>query len=199
MYYILFETGNERFFRSITTRFAAEVVRYISDTYASVKQEHTDALDRSTLQSYFKKNGTKLFFFDCGLFVNTNKCAHGCKDADHRTAVLTSHQWRVYDKSMIEAKKRYVANTVFSPLKRAGLQTMFQYHEASKGERCKTIETKNINPRYNRVIYLVRYIGRIKKLGKTNDFTYIRDGTQSDFNTIRKYAGLVNLAACDKF
>jgi len=219
MYYILFETGNERFFRFITKRFAVKVVNYIDDLYDTFEAEGANeqnceenweqewAQKRATMKSYFEKNGKILFFFDCGLFINIGRCKHGCNEAD-RTAVLTTHQWGVYDTSMIQAKTHFLKNIHCSPEKRAALQTLFQYHEeASRGKNCETIETQDITPQDNREEYLSLYIGQVKKLEEnTNGFAYIRNtganirnGPKSDFDSFSNRARLPNLTPCDHF
>jgi len=174
----------------------------MGDSYNSLKQGSSDAVEHSTLQSYFENNGKDLFFFNCGLFVNTDDCAHGCNAAD-RTAVLTTHQWNVFDESMIEAKTRFLNNIVNLPLKRAALQTIFQYYKIANKKQCETLDTKNITPQNNHRKYLSLFIGQVKKLGKrTNNFAYIRKGNpQSDFDDIKKDARLSNLVlvACDEF
>jgi len=211
MYYILFETGNERFFRYITKLFASKVAKNMEDASASVynliKGKRSDNPIRDALEDYFTGNGKNLFFFDCGLFVHTGRCRHGCSTAN-RKAVLTKYQWRVLDKAMIETKKHSLRTTTLPPLKRAVLQTMFQYYEAANGEHCETLDTRSISPRHNPSLYLLFYLIELRKLrGNSIGFTYIRNtgtnirnGTKSDFNVIKKrWWGFANLVACDEF
>ena len=190
MYYIFFETGNERFFRSITMRFVSKIVQYIYDAYESVKQAGSDALNRQSAEIFFHKNGRNLSFFNCALFPDLHCNNQDCMAA--HTAVLTSSQWEIFNTSMIETKNHYLRDPNCSILKRAGLQTMFQYYEASNNQQCKIIDPPRADSRL--------YIKHVKKLAKNGgDFVYIRDETQSDFDYFRNNARLPNVTACGHF